>query len=215
MKKIVCVSDTHREFKKLKIPEGDIFIHCGDLDAYEFSSELKKFNKWLATVPCKHKIIVAGNHDGYISRAGKKKTQEVLSNGIYLENSGVEIEGIKFWGSPYTPIFLKWYFMLPSMLLRELWEQIPKDTNILITHGPPFSIFDEIYKANGDFSKNAGCWNLHDVVFNKLPKLKYHLFGHIHSGYGVKKINNITFCNCSVMDKDYNLSNEPIVIDYQ
>ena len=202
--KIICVSDTHRQYKKLKISEADVFIHCGDIDCYEFSSELKKFNKWLGTVPCKHKLIIAGNHDGYFDKHSIREIQKRLTNGIYLENTEVIIDGVKFYGSPYTPIFGNWWFMLSSDGLLEAWSKIPEDTDILITHGPPFEILD---KSRIGYLP-VGCSFLAKRV--KEIKPKAHVFGHIHGEYGIKKTKETVYINSSSMDEDYCIVNKPI-----
>lgn len=53
---------------------------------------------------------------------------------------------------------------------------IPSGVDIVITHGPPYSILDP---SDGD---NLGCPNLLRAVSRARPLL--HCFGHIHEGYG-------------------------------
>jgi len=215
--KIVCISDTHRMFANLKIPEAEVLIHAGDIDSYEFNSELKDFNKWLGTIPCKHKIVIAGNHDGFIDKNPKQKTIDILTNATYLESSGIEINGVKFWGAPFTPIFNNWFFMLPTDMLKEEWEKIPLDTDILITHGPPMGILDHVWIGN----RHVGCPFLAQRIKEVKPKL--HVFGHIHEQYGIiresfrvspTEVHNITYINCSVMDEQYDMINSPISLYY-
>jgi hypothetical protein len=55
---------------------------------------------------------------------------------IYLNDSGVEIDGLKFWGSPVQPYFHNWAFNRIGDDICKHWELIPLDTDILITHGP-------------------------------------------------------------------------------
>lgn len=206
--KICAIADLHGKFWKIKIPVTDVLVVAGDLDAYQYQSELEDFNKWLSKVPCKYKIVIAGNHDGFIDRTPICGVREILNNGIYLENSGCEIKGVKFWGAPYTNVFGKWFFMLPEPMLTEEWNKIPIDTDILITHGPPDGILD--FTQIGQ--ENVGSVSLRERIKKIKPKL--HIFGHIHEGYGTKVKDGTTYINCSVMDLNYSLENKPIVINF-
>ena len=210
---ICCIADTHNVYEYLELSKGDILIHAGDIDAYKYSSELKSFVKWLDLQNFKYKIVIAGNHDGFIYN--NPEAREILKGHcIYLENNGVEIEGIKIWGSPITPRFGRWFFMVErGKEIKRYWDMIPKDTNILITHGPSYGILDRTKLFN-----NVGCMDLR----NKIPELKYlkfHIFGHIHEGYGkyknLKNEKGATFINASVVNEAYELVNEPIIVEYE
>lgn len=211
--KIVCLSDTHKEYKNVIVPEGDILIHAGDIDIYDYSSELKNFIKWVAKQPCKEKILVAGNHDKYLETYNKEVKQIFKYNNIhYLENSGIVLNNITFWGSPITPTFNSWFFMAErGKQIQKYWNEIPKNTQILITHGPPYGILDQILLVNGDKGNSVGCFDLLQKI--KEIKPKYHIFGHIHNGYGIKAVDETTFINCSLMNEEYDLVNNPIVIE--
>uniref|UniRef100_A0A6H2A255 Putative calcineurin-like phosphoesterase n=1 Tax=viral metagenome TaxID=1070528 RepID=A0A6H2A255_9ZZZZ len=208
--KIVAVSDTHNKYKDLILPEGDMLIHSGDLDVFNFSSEVKDFNKWLKKQSFKYKIIVAGNHDKY-AQINNQNTRTMLKDScIYLENSGTEIEGIKIWGSPYSPRFGSWFFMAErGEDIKRYWDLIPKDTNILITHGPAYGILDIVPFPKPE---HVGCSDLLNKVKEIKPRL--HIFGHIHDCYGIKQIEETTFINASLLNEDYQLVNKPIIYDY-
>jgi len=215
--KIVCISDTHRAFNQIKIPEADVFIHAGDIDCYEFLSEAETFNTWLGTLPCKHKIVIAGNHDGFLEKNPVKEIQRILSNCIYLENSGVTIDGVNFWGSPNTPIFNSWYFMMDSESLKKNWDKIPENTDVLITHGPPMDILDYVEIGR----RHVGCPYLARRIQDIAPKV--HIFGHIHGQHGIQKEMNINYkhymketfyINASVMDEWYDVANKPTTFFY-
>jgi Icc-related predicted phosphoesterase len=218
--KIVCISDTHGKHSQVEVPDGDILIHAGDFCNWGTSSEVKDFNKWLGTLNFKKIICTAGNHDICLDkncndpRTGNKKYDghKLLTNAIYLENESVEIDGIKFFGSPYSNIFLNWAFMEDESYLATIWEKIPDDTNVLITHGPAYGILDEVPRAGREYGDSVGSKSLSKRV-EELKKLKYHLFGHIHDCYGQKVFNGITHINASVCTEAYEPINEPIVID--
>ena len=207
--KCCCISDTHCNYKQLVIPDGDVLIHAGDIDAYQYSSELKDFNKWLGRLPHKYKIVIAGNHDGYISITNRDKVRKYLDNAIYLENSGCEIDGINFWGSPITPAFLSWFFMATrgEEIQNKYWSKISRNTDVLITHGPPYGIRDKVLFPK---EESVGCSDLLWTVKQLKPKI--HIFGHIHSGYGITKTKDTVFINASVMDEEYDIVNEPIEV---
>ncbi len=210
--KIVIVADTHTKRNQVIIPECDLLIHAGDFDCRSFF-ELLDINDWFGKQPARHKVTIMGNHDFYPERSDKKRTKEILSNVHYLENDSIEIEGIKIWGSPYTHIFNDWAFMKSSDKLKENWQQIPDDADIVITHGPAYGINDQLRKANGDLGMNLGCPHLRNKL--KAIKPKYHICGHIHEAYGSYQEENTVYINASLMDEYYNLINEPVVINYQ
>src|ERR1700709_1011647 len=99
---------------------------------------LKDVNDWLGELPHRHKIAIAGNHD-LVFQEVPKRAKTLLTNAHYLENSGIELEGIRFWGSPVTPVLHEMAFSNPrNASTRKIWDKIPSDTDVLITHGPPF-----------------------------------------------------------------------------
>jgi len=133
MKKIVVIADTHRQHWNIKVPNCDLFIFCGDAEINGLLP-LHDFNDWLGTIKATHKIMVGGNHDSELERIGKKECKRLLTNCIYLENEFVEVGGFKIWGSPYSPMFNAWSFMRYDNSLKEIWDTIPLETEILITH---------------------------------------------------------------------------------
>jgi Icc-related predicted phosphoesterase len=111
----------------------------------------------------------------------------------------VEIEGLRIWGSPYTPKFQSWYFMKDrGYPMKENWKEIPTELDLLLTHGPPYGILDT--NINGI---NTGCRDLLDAIFERPPR--YNIFGHIHEAYGTKEVLGIKtkFMNCSYLDENY------------
>lgn len=130
----------------------------------------------------------------------------------YLENSGISIDGLNFWGSPITPNFYEQYWAFNRSRgekISKYWDMIPKDTNVLITHGPAMGIGDYII----DQRLNVGCEELEIKVRYELPKLKLHVFGHIHDGYSKKTEGDTTFVNASTCTEQYVPKNSPIVVE--
>lgn len=208
--RIVCISDTHSKHQ-LSLPDGDMVIHAGDISRTGSSEDVVKFLVWFRQLPYKHKVFIAGNHDFLFERYPHKALELVNAHGdgiVYLEQSYKVIDGIKIYGSPYTPAFFNWAFQLYGDDGLKLWQNIPLDTNILITHGPPRGILDRTDR--GDV---VGCPDLANRI-PYLTDLKLHIFGHIHEASGVFHSGKTWFCNASVLDSGYNYyDRQPFVIE--
>lgn len=180
--RVVAISDTHslQSGMRYDIPNGDIFIHAGDFTRCGGKDEILEFNQFLETLPHKHKLVIAGNHElsfdskfthpmqdattaGGRSKHGDtggsildeipalgntkeslseavntENMKQYLTNCVYLEDAGVELYGLKFYGTPWQPEFCRWAFNLPrGKACLEKWNLIPQDCDVLITHTPP------------------------------------------------------------------------------
>jgi Icc-related predicted phosphoesterase len=190
--KIIAISDTHQKHGKIKVPDGDVFVFAGDMTNFNRSRQhYISFNNWLGTLPHLYKLCIAGNHDELFQKQ-PEVARSLMTNCIYLEDSEVVIDGVKFYGSPWQNWYYDWAFNLPknSKELKEKWAMIPKNTDILITHSPPYQICDD----------DLGCELLTDRVFEVRPKL--HIFGHIHQNGGqYKQYGNTLFYNVSYNNK--------------
>jgi len=215
--KIVVISDTHEQHDKVIIPQCDILIHCGDFSVTGKKKHIEAFLQWFSGQPAKHKIYIAGNHDLNYEKNHqfKKEMIEKFSNLVYLENSFVEIMGLKFFGSPYTPEFMDWSFDYDrgSQFAVDLWNKISRDTDILISHGPPKNILDQCKFGHAFYPQYAGC----EILRHRVEELnlKYVLFGHIHEGYGMDPYTLApTICvNASTCDLSYRPNNKPVELD--
>jgi Icc-related predicted phosphoesterase len=200
MPRIVLLSDTHN-------CNGDILIHAGDATNHGSLAEIAAFNLWFNALPHKHKIFVAGNHDRLFEERPEIAQNLLHSSIVYLQDAAVEIEGLKIYGSPWQPWFFDWAFNLPrGAALAEKWALIPADTDILITHGPPWGILD---KNPSEY--NCGCEEL--IKFVETIKPKLHVFGHIHHSYGRLEKDGVTYINASNCDESYEPTNAPLVFD--
>lgn len=216
--RIVFISDTHNRLSQMSIPDGDVLIHCGDITEkgtkQEVFNELAVFNRFNH----KHKLIIAGNHDHWFEDEpeAEREIADRFKNITYLEDSSTIInsndKSYKVYGSPWTPNYCNWSFMPErnSVALKSLWSQIPDDTDILVTHGPPYGILDNpdnsIY---GDI--NVGCELLKERL--KDLSLKIHAFGHVHFSYGTETIDGTTFVNAASRLSRYSSFNEPIILE--
>lgn len=213
--RIVAISDTHglqRNLANDAIPECDVLVHAGDITTKGEVRELYAIATWLKRQVAKHIIIIAGNHDGCFQTQPQLAVESLVKEApgriIYLRDQGIVIDGVKFYGSPWQPAFCNWHFNLPrnGPALEACWAQIPDDTDVLITHGPPHGVLDQNLSTI-----HCGCEKLIARVQDVKPKV--HIFGHIHNGYGQAKIDETLFVNAAIADERYELTNKPIVIN--
>jgi hypothetical protein len=231
--KVVCASDSHGKHKQVSLPEGDIFIYSGDCTSMGYKHEVEDFLKWLKNKSRNYtygSVFIAGNHDrsfdpkfrhlfGEIPGVGEGKPSwlvDMLNEyanpeyGVrYLENSYVQVKELKIWGSPVTPWFhgLSWAFnKYRGDDIYSVWETIPSDTDIVVTHGPVMGTLDYI----PDQDVHVGCSDLARVLEAHQPKL--HVSGHIHEAYGMTKNMGTIHINASICNHSYIPDNKPIAI---
>lgn len=202
MKKIYHFSDTHGIHGWLKYPEDiDIAVFSGDesnsRDPYQNEQESLNFLEWYSTsFKARFKIFVAGNHSTAIAKGFITKKQIEAKGIIYLENSSVEVEGLKIWGSPITPTFGNWSFMRDRDKLNKLWQGIPSDSDIVVVHGPPKTVLDLSYNRANEL-EFCGCSALLKRMLDIQPKLM--MFGHIHNNREIINAGTKTLVNCKTI----------------
>ena len=215
--RLVVTSDCHGRFTQAQIPHGDVLILAGDIlanrsgdpdiDAAFQLNAIRELDDFCGTLGFKHVLLIAGNHDWVFERY--KGAHRVLKNIVYLEDNGTEIDGVKYWGSPHQPWFYDWAFNHPrnGPALAHYWSLIPDDTDVLITHGPPFGILDLPFGKEDP----AGC----ELLLKRVQKIepRVHVFGHIHGSYGKKQIGRTLFVNACLCNEAYEPMNAPQVID--
>lgn len=210
--KICLLSDTHNKHKKIKLPEANMIIHAGDFTSVGKEHEVRNFMKWYSKLPYTHKLIIAGNHDWLFETSQTIAKELIPNNIIYLEDSGVEIEGLYFYGSPVQKPFNNWAFNRPEEKLKQHWQAIPDKTDILITHSPPHEIGDYAMWSE----ENCGSPSLRDEIVNRIKPL-VHIYGHVHEDRGIYHIldSRTTFINASNLDGTYRAVNMPILIEIE
>ena len=221
--KITFISDTHSKHNQVtsSLPGGDVLIHAGDISNEGYRNEIQDFIKWFSTIEnYTHKIFIAGNHDfgcqdevlAVEELLRLNPGSEYLYDDLFLIGKDEDDydDMVKVWGSPWQPEFYNWAFNLPRQgaELKEVWNMIPSDVDILITHGPPHGHLDYV-----DYSKqNVGCELLRDRI--NIIKPKIHVFGHIHSSYGYKFDGTTHFFNAAVLDERYNFTQKPLTVEW-
>lgn len=211
---IDVLSDTHSQHNKFNTAGGDIILHSGDVSSRGTDQEILSFIDWFEQQDYVHRIFIPGNHDWSLERNFPYWKDECDKRGIHLLNdTGITVEGIKIWGSPVQPWFHSWAFNRARTeaeatrvhpWIKPHWDMIPEDTEILLTHGPPMGILDEVTMVNGDSydpPRLAGCEELLKRI--KDTQIKLHVFGHIHEGRGFHYDRYITYVNASSLDRMY------------
>ncbi|MBS1809238.1 MAG: metallophosphoesterase [Acidobacteria bacterium] len=212
MPRIVAISDTHSRHQQfMDLPAGDILIHAGDATVRGELEEITEFNRWLGTLPYKHKVFVAGNHD-FLFERWPEVARAIMTNAHYLQDEFVMLDGLKIYGAPWQPRFFNWAFNVDrGPKIRRKWERIPDDTDVLITHGPPHGILDVVSDRWTGKAESVGCEELLPIVQQIKPRA--HIFGHIHSSYGQITQHGTEFINASSCNEAYKIVHPPIVID--
>lgn len=217
--KIWFISDTHCHHDKLEVPAADIVVHCGDeataREPVLNAPESLAFFEWFGSLPIKHKIFAPGNH----SVAFERGMVSVPNNVVPLLGASVVIDGLKFYGSPWTPAWgNSWAYMRPRAKMHDVWQLIPDDTDVLITHGPPKGILDLTHDHDTGELIHVGCRSLRTRVDGVAPRI--HAFGHIHdepneSNFGEYTRGSTTFINCSVCERRGAFKNQGIIKEVQ
>jgi Icc-related predicted phosphoesterase len=224
--RITLISDTHTKHDELSydpkdLPGGDLLIHAGDLmNSGRNPMDIHQFCKWFEGLEqYSNKVFIAGNHDRIFETDPEMASEIYTSykNIEYLQDNRLDLwdqddQQTVIYGSPWQPEFYSWAFNLPKggPGLMSKWEAIPKDTDILITHGPPQ---DHLDVSGPPYNEpHLGCALLREKVDEQPPKI--HVFGHIHGGYGYKFHNGTHFFNASILNERYEYVNKPVTFDW-
>ncbi len=205
--RIIALSDTHG-FTNVAVPDGDVLIFAGDSTKHGTAEQMVEFCEWLGSFQHKHKLYVAGNHDAVVFNEPEIMQPLFELEGItYLIDQEIVIDGVKFYGSPWMPEFNNWYFMMErgSKKLKQMRRDIPEDTEVLITHCPPYGVLD--YSITRVF---YGCEVLRERIDGSLRNLKAHIFGHIHEQHGSK---HNMFYNVAICNRSYEPVNPSTIVD--
>ena len=218
--KITFISDTHTKHHQVtsQLPGGDLLIHAGDFSSRGYEHEVDGFFDWFNSLDnYTNKIVIAGNHD-LMFEDDPMLAKDIMShypNVTYLQDD-IEVIGedysssVKVYGSPWQPEFYNWAFNLPrnGEELKEKWDMIPHNMDIVVTHGPAWGHLDTVVGQ----SMNLGCELLAERL--KVVKPKIHVFGHIHSGYGYKFVDGTHHFNAAVLGEDYVFTQKPMTVEW-
>jgi Icc-related predicted phosphoesterase len=218
---LTIISDTHNKHNTIKgdLKGGDLLLHAGDLTSMGYEHEIVQFTSWFSRLETyKHKVFISGNHDwGFQNNVEKVKeivdfypTITYLQDQLHIvkDDNGTEV---KIWGSPWQPEFYNWAFNLPrnGEELKAIWDMIPEDVDIVITHGPAWGQLDDV---EGNRNVHLGCELLAERLKQIKPKI--HICGHIHTGYGHYYDGHTHYFNAAVLNERYNYAHLPWHIDW-
>ena len=220
--KITFISDTHTRHRDVEadLPGGDLLIHAGDfMNSGYHKEEATEFFTWFDGIKgYDKKIFIAGNHDRIMQMQPEWATDTLTEYKTidYLRDEGFAYydmdtdRSTKIYGSPWQPEFFNWAFNLPrnGEEMKAKWDAIPDDTDILITHGPPYGYLD----VPGGKKFQVGCELLRERVDTMQPKI--HVFGHIHGSAGYYFNGHTHFINASVLDERYTYTNLPLTLEW-
>ncbi|MDY3556164.1 metallophosphoesterase [Gemmata sp. JC717] len=219
---VAAISDLHGHLPA--VPACDLLLIAGDICPSSWPGPQAgwlagAFRRWLDAVPAREVVAVAGNHDWAFESWDNRRAFEVDPGGAdplvlpglrwhYLEDRAVEVFGLRIYGTPWQLRCGNWAFNVDEPVLAERFARIPDDTDIVLSHSPPFGIGDLAPRRNGG-GEHVGSPSLLDRVRRVRPRL--HVFGHIHEARGRWQEDGTTFANVSVLDGRYDMVHQPMV----
>jgi Icc-related predicted phosphoesterase len=215
--KVLCVSDIH--MKWIDTPPGDLLLVAGDFSFSGSRRELEWYEEWLTAQPQPWKVWISGNHEKGLDPAFGGNEQLAYdiaerTGTVYLHNQMFTIDGVNIWGVPEQPAFCNWAWnRMRGAELRAIWECVPEQTDILLTHGPPYGY--------GDLCPNgfrAGCKDMLWMLENRTKVPEYIVCGHIHLSNGEYEIKRedgkvVKVINAAICDEGYKATNPVRVFD--
>lgn len=222
-----AISDTHGRHREVDIPKVNILFFAGDISSKGQKHQIEDFSLWLEELKTlkkideavgivgNHEITFDKNHFGY-----NKESESWLKNCHYLNDSSVEIMGLKIYGSPVTPWFYDWGFNIHrGEEIKVFWDKVPRnEVDVFITHGPPYGIQDWVETNSYDYNTGrpkreyVGCKDLLKAMPEINPTIN--IFGHIHGAHGNKKKQNIHYANVAICDEDYRATNPVTKLEF-
>ncbi len=223
--RICGVSDLHGDLPK-NIEECELVCICGDISPLKIQANHKKMRKWMKEVfkpwcealPCDKVLFIAGNHDRSLENLDfmytqfpkdEKTTYLFHENYVYTSRKGKEYS---IFGTPYCKIFGNWAFMEVDEILDKLYQDIPENLDILLTHDAPFGVSDILLQLGYYTGEHIGNKPLAKTILQKAPKIVCH--GHLHStSHEFEEFGYSKVINCSIKDEYYLPVYDPIVFE--
>ncbi len=211
-KRVCAISDIHEKWGDIRIPDCDLLVVAGDLTYTGDYGKVQDFNAWCDRLQekgvCKEVVVIAGNHD-LTAQKDEETFKMLLKDVTYLCDEEYTWNGLRIYGSPWTPSFFKEHWVFNADRGKEIkahWDKIPEGLDILITHGPAYGVRDMTPRG-----ERVGCYDLRDAILAKKPRV--HIFGHIHHDYGLGLLGTTLEVNASSCNESYKAKNAPLVID--
>ena len=214
--RVVCMSDLHNEWtggtlqaKDINALKGNLLLIAGDIVSGTGNvAQYKSFAAWLGHLNFERIIAIPGNHD-VLMEVDFDKSAGLFSHDprvTFLDQETVEYRGLKIYGEPRQPAFYNWAYNVPRDRMKRVWDKVPKDTDILLTHGPPLGAGDLTLRG-----PRVGCEYQREWILKNEPRLVVH--GHIHYSAGLYQLGKTTVINAACVDENRNPTQSPIVIN--
>jgi 3',5'-cyclic AMP phosphodiesterase CpdA len=230
--RIVALSDLHGFLPD--IPDCDLVIVAGDVCPDRFGPFMawhdphqqqawfdRTVRPWLASAPATHKLLTWGNHDWCGQACNFRSDSPALARSTVLQilvDEGTTVpsaEGanrqVSVWATPWSNPFMRWAFMKRPSDLEYVYAAIPDNTDILVSHQPPYGYGDRAFNLDLGHVEHVGSPELLHAIERVQPRLV--ICGHVHGGFGRYDHQGIPIYNVSVVDERYRLVNAPTVID--
>jgi Icc-related predicted phosphoesterase len=214
--RLVLTSDLHGHLPD--VPDCDALLIAGDvcpIDNHDLDHQAYWlryiFLPWLREAPARQRIFIAGNHD-FVFALAPELLADVAWPGIYLEDSGCEWEGVRFWGSPWANELPGWPFTASEEELDRIWRRIDPRTEVLLVHGPPHGYGDMVIGSYSGDELHVGSRALLDAL-ERLSSLRLVVYGHIHESAGAYEHKGLPLFNAALMDVRYNPTNPVHIVD--
>ncbi len=211
--RVAAISDTHGR-RDWSVPRCDVFVHAGDLTGdgslWETALFAKRLEKEMDSPDGpQHAIIVPGNHDECFEHFLEPALTLFGPKVHVLLDQSFVLDGVCFYGSPWTPPFMQWSFMAGENQLASLYENMPPAVDVLVTHGPPRGILDPGWKT-----PHAGSSSLARAV--KKRRVRHHVFGHLHAAGGhMMRQGETIFYNVAACDEQHRIVNQARVFEVE
>lgn len=213
MPKIYAISDQHGHLSTKLPADADLILHAGDIcpdygPGSQWGASKQRewfFNKWCDWCAGAPIIATYGNHDFMYEKHPYIKLDEVH-----------EFNNLKIWFSPWSNTFGGWAWMADASHLAEVYSDIPDETDVIVSHQPPFGYGDQIpeYLRVGrkdlEADGHVGSKELLAAIDRVRPKAV--VCGHIHSGFGAYHYGDTAIYNVALVNEQYQLINQPTEI---
>ena len=227
--RIMAISDLHGNLEGPEPKGADVVVLAGDVaplkgrGVWHVNDQKKwinkRFREWTESYPDIQFVVIPGNHDffpiAHILFKGHDVDwkYEFSSNVHFLDDSMVEIEGVKFYGTPWVPIIsYSWAFEAEHDLLVKQFSKIPNGIDVLVTHSPPRIPRSDVDRSIQTDSEHFGSSELTEAIIDTRPRLVF--CGHIHTGqHGGVDFEGSRIYNVSRLDERYEIAYEPTWVE--
>lgn len=226
--KVLALSDLHGHLNDYSSYQADICCIAGDIVPLDIQNSnkdseewfLNSFKPWAENLNVNKVFFIGGNHDRYLAQNNDfvHSIFQIHNMVTYLCHESYiyhhDNKEYVIFGTPYCHKFGNWYFMYDDETLKEKYNDIPNNTDILITHDCPYGYNDIILqKVDWANDEHIGNKPLANAILEKQPKIVFN--AHLHTTSHYETLINESKCyNVSILDEYYKVTYLPTLIDY-